>query len=402
MKKLLTLTVLAGLGVGGWYTYRYFRPASNGPTFKTEEITRTSVVSTVSATGTIEPLVKVLVGSQVSGTITGWKKDFNEPVEEAEVLAELDQDRFSRAVDMRTAAVSMARANAEQARVRYEDASRERRRIEALFERKTASENEILVVRANEAQQFAALHAAEAQIAMAEAELKAARVDLDRTIIRSPIDGVVISRDIDAGQTVAATMQAPTLFTIAADLKRMRVHANVSESDIGKVRDGMDAEFVVDAYPGRKFRGKVAQVRFNPTITENVVTYVTLIDVQNDDLALRPGMTATIAFEVDRADDVLTVPSAALRFRPGPPPGTSSGTSFGGSRPSGSRNAGGPTVHRLVNGAPESLAVKVGLSDGTRTEVSGEGLEPGTPVIVEQIVDAAARPYNPQRAMQIR
>lgn len=318
-KRSGTLLFLALLFGGGWYGYNKIWAAPPPPQYRTSEVDRGKIVATVTATGTIQPLVTVLVGSQVSGTILRWNADFNQQVKKGDVLAEIDPDRFRRELDMRTAAVAVARANLEQARVRLADGTRERKRIEGLFQKGTASENELLIVQAAEAERQAAVQAGEAQVQVAEAERQASQVDLDRTIISSPIDGVVISRDIDAGQTVAASLQAPTLFTIAADLRAMQVHANLSETDVGQIRAGMQAEFTVDAYPGRKFRGTVSQVRFNPTIVDNVVSYITIIDVDNEDLALRPGMTATVAFEVARVDDVLTVPNAALRFRPRSP-----------------------------------------------------------------------------------
>lgn len=403
-KRSGTLLFLALLFGGGWYGYNKIWAAPPPPQYRTSEVDRGKIVATVTATGTIQPLVTVLVGSQVSGTILRWNADFNQQVKKGDVLAEIDPDRFRRELDMRTAAVAVARANLEQARVRLADGTRERKRIEGLFQKGTASENELLIVQAAEAERQAAVQAGEAQVQVAEAERQASQVDLDRTIISSPIDGVVISRDIDAGQTVAASLQAPTLFTIAADLRAMQVHANLSETDVGQIRAGMQAEFTVDAYPGRKFRGTVSQVRFNPTIVDNVVSYITIIDVDNEDLALRPGMTATVAFEVARVDDVLTVPNAALRFRPRSPDGESSGPPPGlGFGPPGRTRRGGaaatPTVYQLVNGQPVEMQITVGLTDGARSEISGEGVTEGLKVIVEQITADPPRPFNPARAM---
>lgn len=401
-KRSTTLLTFALLLGGGWYGYSKIWAAPPPPQYRTADVSTGNIVSTVTATGTIQPLVTVLVGSQVSGTILRWNTDFNQQVKKGEVLAEIDPDRFRRELDMRTAAVSVARANLEQARVRLADGTRERKRIEGLFRKGTASENELLIVQAAEAERQAAVQAAEAQVQVAEAERQASQVDLDRTIISSPIDGVVISRDIDAGQTVAASLQAPTLFTIAADLKAMQVHANVSETDVGQIHDDMQAEFTVDAYPGRKFRGTVSQVRFNPTIVDNVVSYITIIDVDNEDLALRPGMTATVAFEVARVDDVLTVPNAALRFRPRPVDGDSSGPAAAGFGPPGRLRrtaAAAPTVYQLVNGQPVEMQVTIGLTDGARSQISGEGIAEGLKVIVEQIATGSPRPFNPAGAM---
>lgn len=399
MKKLVALVVVSLLGVGGWYSYGTYWAVPEKPQYTTDKITRGNIVQTVSATGTVEPLVKVIVGSQVSGTCIKWFADFNAAVKRDFVLAQLDPDRYKRSLDQKTAAVAMSKAGAEQMRVRYEDAKRKRVRLEGLMNTASAAEDELLNAKALEADLLAGWHAAEAQILASEADKRAAEVDLDRTIIRSPIDGVVISRDIDEGQTVAASLQAPTLFTIAADLKKMQVHANVSETDIGQVREGMPATFTVDTYPGRTFKGRVSQVRFNPTVVTDVVTYTALVDVENEDLALRPGITATIAFEVARADDALVVPSAALRFKPG----AGLGVRPGGGRPQGrgdaSKAGGGPTVYRMEKGQPVPLTVHVGLSDGSRTQVNGDALKEGMEIVVEQKL-AMARPSDPARAMQ--
>lgn len=380
MKRFFTLILVIGVAVGGWYGYEsvWGKPAE--PSFRTADVSRGTIISTVTATGTVEPLVKVLVGSQVSGTVMRWFADFNHPVTENFVLAELDQDRYKRALDQRKAAVAVARANAEQAQARLDKAQYDLERIERLYKQSNAGEDELRTMRAAVSEQQAALHAAQAQIESAEAERDAAAVDLDKTIIRSPIDGVVISRDVDAGQTVAASLQTPNLFTIAADLRKMQVHANVSETDVGRVREGMTAEFTVDAYPSRKFMGSVSQVRFNPTILDNVVTYITLLDVENNDLALRPGMTATIAFLVDKADGVLVVPNAALRFRPDKGPDAAPGGA-----PQSQRVAAAPTIFGLESGRPRPLKIEVGLTDGTHTEVRGPDVKEGLAVIVEQV-----------------
>lgn len=379
MKQLMTLLVLAGVGVGGWFGYKAAFGGDTGPQFRTESVQRGSIISTVTATGTVEPLVKVLVGTQVSGTVVRWNKDFNATVQFGEVLAELDQDRFKRTLDQRTAAVSISRANLVQARVRHADAVRNLNRLERLFKTSDASDDELLNQKAVAKDLEAGVLAAEASVESAVAEEKAAAVDLDKTIIRAPIDGVVISRDIDVGQTVAASLQTPNLFTIAADLKKMQVHANVSETDIGRVRHGMDAEFTVDAYPGRKFKGRVSQVRFNPTIVDNVVSYVTLIDVENDELSLRPGMTATIAFEVARAENVLTIPTSALRYRPDGPAASQLASATGAATPP-------ATVYRLEGNRPVPVTVKLGLTDGNRTQVESAAMAEGTPIVIERIM----------------
>jgi len=387
--RALVVAVVAVLvvGAGGWYGYQRWISPAPAVTYKEAEVRRGTIVGTVSATGTVQPLMKVLVGSQVSGTVTRWYADFNQRVEQGFILAELDQDRFKAQLEQRTAAVAVARARVEEAAARLTTARLERERIEAAFARQAASDFELQSTKAAETAALAALHAAEAELQAAEADRRAAEIELGKTIIRSPIDGVVISRDVDAGQTVAASLQAPTLFTIANDLTKMQVNAAVSETDIGKVYEGMEAEFRVDAYPQRRFRGTVAQVRYAETVVDNVVTYTTLINVDNPDLALRPGMTATILFEVARAEDVLLVPNAALRFNP------QADTEVTWNRP-GRGQPVRPRVYRLEDGALVEVPVELGLNDGSFTEIRAGPLREGDKVVVEQQIRGrvAARP----------
>jgi HlyD family secretion protein len=384
------LVVLLGLGSAGWYGYRSWFSGDQTPTYKTAEIKQGTVVATVSATGTVEPLLKVVVGSQVSGTVMRWYADFNQRVQQDFVLAELDQDRYKAQLAQRTAAVAVSQARVEEAQAKMVTATLDRERIEKAFERSAASDFELQTVRANEAVAAAQLHAAQAQLQADEADASMAAVDLSKTIIRSPIDGVVISRDIDAGQTVAASLSAPTLFTIANDLTKMRVNAAVNETDIGKVKDGMPAEFRVDAFPARRFRGTVTQVRYAQSVVDNVVTYTTLIDVDNPDLSLRPGMTATILFETDKAENVLIVPNAALRFNP---QAAVAAAEIDWRRP----GRGQPMQSRvfvLKEGALVEIPVKPGLNDGSFTEVKGGELKAGDQVVVEQqgLRTGASRP----------
>lgn len=378
MKSFLTLLVLAALSMGGWYGYQYWNKPAAPVRYKTAEVKHGAVVATVTATGTVEPLVKVLVGSQVSGTVIRWYADFNQEVEQDFLLAELDLDRYKATVEQRAAAVAVAKARVEESAARLEEAKLERGRIEGAFGRAAASNFEMQTAKSAEDAALAALHAAEAQVQAAEAEHRLSLVELEKTKIRAPIAGVVISRDVDAGQTVAASLSAPTLFTIANDLKKMRISAAVSETDIGKIREGMAAEFRVDAYPERRFRGVVTQVRFAETVVDNVVTYKTLIDVDNPDLALRPGMTATIMFEVAKVEDALRVPNAALRFNPRYNP-----AEIDWNRP-GRGQVIKPRVYQLVNEQLVEVPVELGLNDGAFTQVTSEKLKAGDHVVIEQ------------------
>jgi HlyD family secretion protein len=378
LKGLIALLILAVLGGGGYLGFQTWYSHKPTVSYKTAPVRRTTLVSTVTATGNLEPILKVLVGSQVSGTVTKWYADFNQKVEQDFVLAELDQDRFRATHDQRQAALSAARARVEVARAALADAKLKKEHAESNRAQHAATELEFQEARIAEEQALASLHAAEAEVEQADAETRLAQVDLDRTIIRSPISGIVISRDVDAGQTVAASLSAPTLFTIANDLAKLRVNAAVSETDIGKVTEGSTADFRVDAYPDRRFHGIVSQVRYAETIVDNVVTYTTMIEVDNSDLALRPGMTATISFEVARAADVLTVPNAAMRFSPDAKVDLEPG------RPGRARKV-QPRVFRLENGNLMEIAIEPGLTDGTLTEVRSGDVKEGDLVVTEQI-----------------
>lgn len=384
MRTLIILILLGGLGAGGWYGYNQYFVTPEEIEYTTAEITRGSVTRTVSATGTIEPLLKVMVGSQVSGTIEELNVDFNDHVKAGDILAELDRERFNAIKQQRAAAVAVSSARVEEAEARLRTAELERQRIQRAFERNVASEFELDTRLAEESAAQAAVNAAKAQLQAAQADLTQAEVDLEKTIIRSPIDGVVISRVVDEGQTVAASLQAPELFVIGNDLSQMRVNAAVSETDIGKVRENMEAEFRVDAYRGRVFRGIVTEVRYAETVVDNVVTYTTLIDVSNPDLALRPGMTATILFEVEKVDDVMIVPNTALRFDP-----------FAEKVETGWRRTpvGRPMQPRVYVQSGDELReinVELGLNNGKVTEIRSSELNPGDQVVTGQSINRGA------------
>ncbi len=378
MRAVITITVLGTLSVGGWYGYDRWFNAPVPVKYTTAEVDRGTVISTVSATGTIEPLVKVLVGTQVSGTIMKWYADFNQKVEEGFVLAELDQDRFKAVLQQRKAAAAVARARVEEAKANLAKATMDREKIERMFQKDAATDFEFRQAKADEAVCEAALLAAKAQLQAAEADVEQATVELDKTIIRSPIDGVVISRDVDEGQTVAAAMQAPTLFNIANDLTKMRVNAAVSEMDIGKVREGMKAEFEVDAYPDKTFHGTVSQVRYAEKVENNVVTYTTLIDVENPELLLRPGMTARILFEVDRVEDAVRVPNAALRYLP-----REESIKLRKQTTEGNTSK-LPSVYKLRDNKPVKVEVTLGLTDGKFTAITSGDIQPGDAVVTAE------------------
>ncbi len=375
LKVVTTLVILTAVGGGGWFGYQRYTEAETGAEFVTKALTRGDIVRTVSATGTIEPLVKTIVGSEVSGKINRWLADFNQSVAANDVLAEIDPARFKTARDRAAAQLATAKARADELEVRYLDAEREHRRMERLFKINNASENETLDAKTEADAAKAAWDAAKAGILSAQATLSEAEVDLDRTFIRSPIDGIVIARNIENGQTVAASLQAPELFIIAADLKNMQVNANVSEADIGALRKDGPATFRVDAYPGRNFEGRISQIRYNANDVDGIVTYTTMIEVTNDDLALRPGMTANVTFEVARASAVIKIPNVALRFDPSPP------GENGFRKP---KAKGQPTVYVLKQNEPKPVEVAIGLTNGAFTELKSGELDEGDEIIIER------------------
>jgi HlyD family secretion protein len=384
--------------------YRCTQGGDEAPEYQTAAAEVGNVVSRVSTSGSLQAVVTVDVGSQVSGRIQELFADFNTPVKKGQLIAKIDPALFQAAAVQAEANVSAATANVTRLTVSAEDAERQARRASEVFALRLISETERDTAVANARVARASVEQGKGQLAQARAALEQARTNLRYTDILSPTDGVVISRAVNVGQTVAASLSAPVIFTIAQDLKKMEVHTNVAESDIGRLKPGMRVSFTVDAYPGEPFRGSIRDIRNAPQVVQNVVTYDAVIDVSNEELKLKPGMTATVSVVTDRRSDVLTVPNAALRFRPesaGPPgaPTAAAGprerAPGGGQRERGEgrRNRGedegmGPpvvvkrTVYALVNGEPQPREVTTGLSDGRVTEITGGNLKEGEIVIL--------------------
>lgn len=410
-----------------FFLYRCTRGGDSTPDYQTTAAEVTNVVSRVSTSGSMQAVVTVDVGSQVSGRIQELFADFNTPVKKGQRIAKIDPSLFQAAVVQAQANVQAARANVTRLTVAAEDSERQARRASEVYEQRLISETERDTAVANSRTAKASVEQAQAQLAQSRAQLEQASTNLRYTDIVSPTDGVVISRAVNVGQTVAASLSAPVIFTIAQDLKKMEVHTNVAESDIGRLKPGMRVSFTVDAYPGEPFRGAIRDIRNAPQVVSNVVTYDAVIDVENPDLKLKPGMTATVSVVTDRRRDVLTVPNAALRFRPegagaqGGAPGAAAGgpgSAAGGQRPNAAgggegqrdRGAGGQrergewggqrnrgegdeeggrapaevkrTVYVLLNGEPQPREITTGLTDGRVTEVTGGNLKAGEPVIV--------------------
>jgi HlyD family secretion protein len=314
-KAIVTLVLLGVLGASAYGYYRY-RSRAPEPTVTAAAVTRGDISDTVGATGTLQAVTTVQVGTQVSGTLLELNADFNSLVRKGQVLARLDPSLFETQIEQARANLIRAQADLERLRVNLDDARTKLTRAKELSGRQLIPQTELDTADVNVRSAEAQIRSSQAQVTQAQASLRQNEVNLEHTVIQAPIDGLVISRNVDIGQTVAASMQAPTLFVLAADLTKMQVLANLDESDVGRIRPKQTVRFRVDAYPTDDFIGTVSQVRLQPIIQQNVVTYATVIDVPNPELKLKPGMTANVNIEIARATNVVRVPNAALRFRP--------------------------------------------------------------------------------------
>ena len=316
-KKILTgsLLILAATSVVLGFTL-FRQEKNNSLHYKTETVERGTVESQVITTGALNPVMQVDVGSQVSGIINEIYVDFNSLVEKGQVLAILDQSAFLTKLNQNKANFASAEASLEKAQMTLENLKKKNDRYAELFTQELVSYEEMESIETQYFNAKADLKSTEAKLSQAQSLLEASQVDLTYTVIKSPVDGVVIDRRINEGQTVAASMQAPVLFLIAQDLRQMQVECSIDEADIGLVVEGQDVRFSVDAYPDENFVGIVKQVRYSPVITQNVVTYTTIVEVDNPNLKLLPGMTATVSIIVAQAENVLLIPNAALRYSP--------------------------------------------------------------------------------------
>jgi HlyD family secretion protein len=373
MKAALWSLLLFAAVAGAVYYYRADVGAAP-PQLVVAQVSRGTIVSTVDATGTLQTVDTVEVGTQVSGTIATLGVDFNDPVKRGQVVATLDQAIFLSQIQQAEAQVFRLRAEHERARVQVLDAETKLKRAHRLADEQLIPTTDLETAEVNTELAKASLKAAEAQLTQAEGALAQTKVNLSYTVIRSPVDGIILNRNVDVGQTVAAGLQAPTLFVIARSLDTLELAASVAESDVGLVRQGQPVSFTVDAYPRETFMGTVRQVRLQPTVQQNVVSYTTIIDVPNPGGRLKPGMTATLAIEVERAEDVLKVPAAALRFRP-------SDEVLAAYRGAAGDAPRGETVWQLANGALHQVRVRTGLSDGTTVAILEGPLVEGAQVV---------------------
>ena len=370
-KALIAAAVVGTTTVVGAF---YSTGDETRPTITAEPVSRGDVINAISATGTVQANTTVEVGTQVSGTIASLHADFNSIVKKGQVLARLDPALYQGAIEQATANLLAAEANHERMKVSLADAETKLARARELAEKQLISRVDLETAEVTVGSAVAQVKSAAAQVAQARASLQQAQVNLSKTIIRSPIDGIVIARNVDGGQTVAASLSAPTLYVLAADLTLMELSANIDEADVGRVVAGQTVEFTVDAYPSQVFRGTVKQVRLNPTIESNVVTYAAIITAANPELKLKPGMTASLTIEVARREDVLRVPSAALRYAPAPDVLNAVGADDASS-------VKGPRVWQHLDGRMSPMAVTPGESDGRYTEIQSDTLAEGAQVV---------------------
>jgi len=382
---LAGLLLLAG-GVFAFLRHRAAHPPPLKLNLLTARAERGRLSAKVTATGTLSALVTVQVGSQVSGRLSEIKVDYNSAVKKGELIARIDPQLFQAALEQARANLLAAQSNVKKARVQAVDSRRQAARTRELAERKLAApaDSETALATADAAE--ATAEAAESALEQTKAALHQARINLDYTTIVSPIDGIVVSRNVDVGQTVAASFQAPTLFVIAEDLRKMQVDTNVSEADVGRLRAGMEATFAVDAFPGEKFVGAVRQIRNSPQTLQNIVTYDAVIDVANPELKLRPGMTANVTFVYAQRDDALKIPNAALRFHPSPellaqiaPDGGAAAP-----KPEAARDGGQARSVWVLRGAiPVEVPVVAGISDGSVSELVEGEVHAGDALVID-------------------
>ena len=375
MKKIVIGIVLAAaVAIAG---YMYFKKDNGVSPYRTAKVEKGEIVDAITATGNINAVTTVSVGSQVSGTIQQIFVDFNSRVSKGQVIALIDPRLLEAALEQARANVNNAKASLDKGQVGVIDTERTNRRNRELVKDGFVAQADVDSSQTAWEQAVAQKRSADAALQQAAGALRVAQTNLEYATIRSPVNGTVISRNVDVGQTVAASFQTPTLFSIAEDLTKMQVDTNVDESDIGRAALGQTVTFTVDAWPEKTFTGEVAQVRNSPIVTQNVVTYNVVVRVDNRELLLKPGMTANVSIEVKKFTDVLRIPNAALRYRP-----TAKGTETetAGKRPvnGNAKEAGGQRVYLLgKDGKPAPVRIKTGVSNGTFTVLEEGNLKEG-------------------------
>ncbi|MBA2486450.1 MAG: efflux RND transporter periplasmic adaptor subunit [Nitrospira sp.] len=377
---LIVGVIAIGLAIAG---YVFFNGERRPPVrYRTMPVERGAIVSLVTATGTINPITTIQVGSQVSGMIESLHADFNSKVKAKQVVARIDPFPYQARRDQAMASLANARAALDKARIDLAQRRREFDRAKSLLGQQFISQNEVDMALTASEGAVAQLKVTEAAVKQAEAMLQAAELDLKYTVIRSPVDGVVISRQVEVGQRISASFSIPTLFLIAEDVTNMQVDTNVSEADIGGIAEGKEASFTVDAYPGEQFYGRVRQVRNAPINIQNVVTYDVVVEFQNPDFRLKPGMTANVSIVVAKKEQILKVPNSALRFSP---------PRVVREEVIAVRAAGGATGpasrqrtlwKQSVNDELDPVPVEMGISDGSYAEIISAAINEGDQVII--------------------
>ncbi len=421
--RIVALALVAG-GVALLLVKKPWAKAATPITYSTVTVGRGNIAAQVTANGTLSARGTVLVGAQVSGRVVELHADFNDKVTKGQIIAKLDPQLLKAQIDSASASLALASANVNKAQVAVADADRQLKRQRTLQEQQLVAGATVESAEVAYDTARAALLATKASVAQAAANLAQAKLSLSYATIYSPVDGVVLSRAVDVGQTVAASLSAPTLFTIAEDLGRMQIDTAVAEADVGRLTEGMKAQFTVDAFPGKTFDGIVRQVRNAPTTTSGVVTYDAVIDVDNVDKSLRPGMTANVTFVLQQVADAVKIPNAALRFKPtreqmqamrgesggsgsgrrGSGSGGWQGRGSDGSAGSGGRGSDGggggrpgrdygdkKPVYKLVDGQAKLVLIKPGLTDGSVTQMVEGDLQPGD-LLVTEIQGVSAPP----------
>ncbi len=393
LRNSLIAVCLVALGGGGYSYWRDHQAQALEKRYRLQVVEKGDLTQTVSANGTLNPVVLVNVGTQVSGTVTKLFVDFNDKVEKGQPLLELDQSLLS--AQARQSAANVGNISATLDLARANEA-----RMKALFEQEYVSRQEL-------DQAVQARRSAEAQLAQARAAADKDQVNLNYTVIRSPVSGIVVDRVVDLGQTVAASLQTPTLIKIAQDLSEMRIDSSFAEADIGKIRIGQKVRFTVDAFPDRNFTGEVQQIRMNATTTQNVVTYNVRVSLENPEHILLPGMTAYVNIAVAERKDVLLVPNAALRFKPadadeqanvaGAPAATGSGNRNGGGEAKGrgrKRDGASGRVYVVEGRTIRPVPVQIGITDSRNTEILGGELKAGETIVVSEAPTVATKPSS--------
>jgi len=430
--RWVVLLLLIGGGAAATWWLTRDREGGGPPAWKTAVVERGTVVETVNTTGTVQALKTVTIGTQVSGVIKEMLVDYDSRVTKGQVIARLEPDVLQARLAQESALLAAAEAAVERSQIAIEEAEAKERRIARLVQQSLAKQEDLETAGFAVRTAKANLRADETRVLQARASVGLARTNLEYATITSPIDGVVLTKVVDVGQTVAAGLQAPTLFTIAEDLRQMRVEASVDEADIGRVHTGQQVTFSVDAFPDRRFKGRVTQRRLGPVVTNNVVTYQVIVDTQNPELTLLPGMTANVSIVTNRAEDALVVPASALRFTPpdvqakggrgegGQPGRDGRGQTAGAAREASEGGAGpesgrGPRaegrrknrIYLLEGTTLTAVEVELGPSDGLRVAVTpaeGATLAEGAVVVTGQEskggAAGAGQPVNPMRLMR--